>query len=637
MPTRIPHWVFVCATLVCAPLMVAAPVGTGRMLQQLETGDWIQRAEALHYLGKYRVPDAVEPARALLIDDKSTPWIRGRALVALATIEAGVEPGEFGKLVAHDLPELRAAAAEVLELHGGNSAETWITILLKDQDPTVRHQAAAAYARRLKAGAWPVVDPLTRDLDPKQARLAARALAWVGNEDAHQRLAALLAHNDHLSKGLRGISDIPNAALIPILLEVLAGLAEEDTLRYGAVLTALQNHEWKSVIAGLAIFLQSGNETNVRTGARVMTVLTRSPELGEPLRAALAKASDVETIKAGLIALGSSVMEPDQHHQLFSSYLGHEDPSVRALAIRCLAHCQNINLSDALKPSLDDQEPVVVQAALGALKRAPVRNAPRGRLVHYLQSPLSSPDEVIRSLAYDLLGHAGSTADFRPAMAALAELLRGKDDELRAAAAKALGAIAPLDLIGEVVQAQGYLAKWRVIGTFLNDEKNSAFDQVFPPEEKVDFEATYLAKYVWVVEGHRNAADKPIEREVSWTEGIVDQTDGRLILSAHLPPPGSLAVGYAVADITVEKECDVILNIDGDDAFRVWFNDEKIAEQVAPYKGRSPCVAIQSDIMLKLKEGPNRFFVKTANIDHHWWVRLRLTDSAGSPIEFRAP
>ena len=41
--------------------------------------------------------------------------------------------------------------------------------------------------------------------------------------------------------------------------------------------------------------------------------------------------------------------------------------------------------------------------------------------------------------------------------------------------------------------------------------------------------------------------------------------------------------------------------------------------------------------MLKLKEGPNRFFVKTANIDHHWWVRLRLTDSAGSPIEFRAP
>ncbi len=178
-------------------------------------------------------------------------------------------------------------------------------------------------------------------------------------------------------------------------------------------------------------------------------------------------------------------------------------------------------------------------------------------------------------------------------MAALAGLLRGSDDELRAAAAKALGAIAPEEGIGEVVQAQGYLARWMVIGTFLNDEKNTAFNQAFPPEQGIDFEAKYLAKYVWVVEGHRKAEDKPIERESP-------------------------------------------LDIDGDDGFRVWLNGEQIAEQVAEFKARQPCVARQNGIKLRLKAGTNRFFVKTANIDHQWWLRLRLTDSTGSPIDFDA-
>ena len=39
---------------------------------------------------------------------------------------------------------------------------------------------------------------------------------------------------------------------------------------------------------------------------------------------------------------------------------------------------------------------------------------------------------------------------------------------------------------------------------------------------------------------------------------------------------------------------------------------------------------------ITLKDGTNRFLVKSANIDHKWWVRLRLTDANGSPIHFTA-
>lgn len=605
------------------------------MLHQLETDDWILQAEALHFLGNNKVEQAREAVASLRDNEKSSPWIRGRALVALARIEGKVPTGEFVKWVAHDLAPLRAAAAEVLEEFGGTSAETWLDILLKDKEESVRLRAVAAQARRKKAAAWNKVDSLTRSVSSNHADLAARALALTGTEAALDRLQAVLAEPKQRTQALRGLAGITDEKLLPILFPLLNDLAEDD-LAYGAVLSTLQQQDWEKVIVALKKFISSADEKSLRTAARIMTRLTRSPELGKPLREALEKAKDVTTIEAGLIALGARAMEPDQHHPFFSKHLKNPEASIRELAIRCLAHCRDLNLYTALEPSLKDEEPSVILAALAALLHQPPADAPKGQLVHYLQDPLSHPDARVRNQAYELLGHAGSKDDFRPALAALDSLLRGTDETLRAAAAKALGAIAGPDQISEVVQAQGYLAKWKVIGTFLNDEKNAGFTKVFPPEKTIDFEATYPSQYIWMLEGHRRD-DKPIDREVGWTDGNVDQTDGRLVMSAQLPPPGSLAVGYAVCDLRVPTAREVILHIDGDDAFRVFLNDKKIAEKVAPYERRKDCIVEQPDIKIQLKAGNNRFFVKSSNIDYRWWVRLRLTNSQGIPIDFSAP
>ena len=624
----------VAALLACASLPAAPPpAGAGRMLQQLESKSWIHQAEALHYLGEHRVKLAADDVRALLNDKSVHSWIRGRALLALSQIENGVDPGEFGKWVAHDQGALRASAAEVLELHGGNSATTWIGILLKDADPAVKCQAAAAHARRKKGDAWAVVDQLTTTPDPTLARASARALAFTGNEAALTRLARQLATPGLIRESLRGISGIQSAPLIPILLNLLPDLEETD-LNYAAILTGLQNQEWKEVTAGMADFIKSGDEKRVRSAARLITTLTRSPELGPPLREALAEATQTETIEAGLIALGSAAMNPDEHHQFFGKTLKHEESSIRSLSIRCLAHCKEINHYDILRESLVDEDPEVIRAALSALKRQPAVNAPQGRLVAYLEAPLSSDDETVRALAYEVLAHAGSEADFRPAMAALEELLTGTDEILRAAAAKALGALAPEDQIGEVVAAQGYLAHWMVIGTFLNDKEHKAFHEIHEPEKEIDFEKSYKATYIWLLEGR---SDKPIEREVTWGEGIVDRTDGKLAMSSQLPPPGSFAVGYAVADIHVDTAREITLDIDGDDAFRIWLNGEQVSEKIAPYQHRKDCIAEHKGLQVKLVAGTNRFIVKSANVDYRWWVRLRLTDSNGIPIPFRTP
>ncbi|HCQ38958.1 MAG TPA: hypothetical protein DIV39_07365 [Verrucomicrobiales bacterium] len=609
------------------------PAGAGRMIQQLQSESWIEQAEALHYLGEHRVEMAARPVRSLLEAKTVHPWTRGQALLSLSHIEGKVDPGEFGRWVAHADAAVRAAAAEVLESYGGNSAMTWIEILLKDSDLVVKCHAAAALARRREAAAWNVVNPLTLEPSVSAARASARALAFTGTAEAQLRLTTQISKPDLMRESLRGVRSIEDPKLIPILLNLLPDL-EETHLNYGMILTTLQNQEWKEVTTGLTSFIQSGSEEKVRTGARLITTLTRSPELGAPLREALGKATRTETIEAGLIALGSAVMNPDEHQEFFRSKLKHEESSIRSLSIRCLAHCKEINHYEVLRESLDDKEFEVVEAALSALKRQPAVNAPKGRLVSYLETPLSSNNESIRSLAYEVLAHAGSEADFRPAMAALEELLTGTDEILRSSAATALGALAPEDQIGEVVAAQGYLAHWMVIGTFLNDKEHKAFHEIHEPEKELDFEKSYKATYIWLLEGR---SDKPIEREVTWGEGIVDQTDGKLSMSSQLPPPGSFAVGYAVADIHVDSEREVFLDIDGDDAFRVWLNDEKISEKIAPYEHRKDCIAEDKGLKVKLLAGTNRFIVKSANIDHRWWVRLRLTDSNGIPTPFRRP
>jgi len=333
-----------------------------------------------------------------------------------------------------------------------------------------------------------------------------------------------------------------------------------------------------------------------------------------------------------LVALGPVPIKPDQHHELFTGYLQHADEDVRILSIRCLAHCKNGNLFSELKPRIDDESPFVVEAALGALLRTKVDDAPQGEIVNYLKPALMSDDPSVQSLAYELLAQVGTAEDFAPAMNLLSERLRSSDENIRNATAVALGKFAPEDRIGEVVRSQGYLARWMVLGTFLNDKENTGFKRVYPPETKIDFAAKYTAKYIWVLDGQvRDKGD--LEREIGWSEAEVEQTDGKLIIPTLVPPPAAFAVAYLVSDFQVDSEQEVILNVDGDDAFRVWVNDQKVADQVAPYKHRSECVVAQKGIKIKLRQGANRVLVKSANIDHHWWLRLRLTNVAGEPLE----
>ncbi|MEK6237776.1 MAG: hypothetical protein N2C14_23955, partial [Planctomycetales bacterium] len=605
----------------------------GRMILQLRETDWILRASALEYLARNRVASAARPIREILDDQDARPWLRGRAIVALARIDGAIAENDVATLAQHENPQLRAAAAEALEYVKGDPDQV-TRELLEDDVADVRYRALASLASRRGTEAWPVVDSMTQTADAQVCQWGARALAFVGNDAAMERLADWSQRGDLQSKVVRGIQGVNNPKLIGLLARTLTNRDPGDR-RFAAGLSALRQFDQADLLAALKDSLKSDDGNAVRAVARISAMLPPAPELGDSLRTAAERIGDAGTIKAVLAALGPAPMEPDRHRDFFEKHLDHADVKIRELAIRCLAHCRTVNLYEKLGSSVADESPQVVQAALSALRRAPFLDAPGGGLTSYLKSPLASAHDEVRSSAFELLAHAGTPADFQPAMELLKDRLRGADDAARIEAAEVLAGFAPLKEIASVARTQGYVTQWMILGTFLNTETNAGFNQVFPPEKKIDFEAKYVAKYVWVLRGRRKDNQGEIEREIGWTKMTVDRTSGKLNVSSFVPPPANLAVAYAVADFQADADRQVVMSVDGDDAFRVWLNGEKVAEKVAEFQSNTACVAQQQGVKLTLRAGSNRLLIKTANIGFQWWVRVRFTDAAGQPVEVR--
>ncbi len=608
----------------------------GRMLHQLDHEDWILRTEALDYLSRHRVAESLPRIREIARDEKETAWTRGRAIVAASRLAPEAMLEEVRGLAKSEDAGLRAAVAESAETLDRVATRDLLATLSNDADISVSLRALASLAQHGGADAWSTVDGKTKSLDlsalPAPAlSSAARALAGVGTDEAFGRLKGWIekgASRDSISSALlRGLRGARSPALVLPLLQVLSELQPRDR-RFGTILSLLQEQERPSTIEVLRAELETGDAKAIRTVAVVVHRLLRLPELGDPLRKALDGVTDDATIQAGLIALGEAELDPDRHIEIFRKFLENANPKVRALSIRCLAHCKRANLFEALESRISDEEPRVVLAALDVLLAAPFQ-APEGKLVPYLKPALQTENNRVRSQAFKLLGEAGSEKDFAPAMKLLGDRLRSTDEARRQAAAKALGELADEKGLENLARRQGYVAHWRVIGTFLNDKENKGFNTPFPPETTIDFKATYKAKYLWTLEGQR----EEIEREIFWRKAPVDQSDGKLILPQFLPPPGTMSVAYMVADFRPGQIGDAFLSIDGDDSFRVWLNGKKLTEKVAEYKHRQDCIAQEVGLNVELKAGANRLLIKTTNIDHNWWVRVRFTDANGLPIE----
>ena len=612
----------------------ARPPGTIGYLQQLEDDDWILKTEALHYLAENNVKESIEKIFKIAQSENENSWIRSKALIAYCKIQNNSSiPKILISFSSSKDIKLRIGAAESLNYIESNEAEALALKLTKDESDSVRYQALATYSNIKKQEAWPLVDKMTTTLSEEFIPIASQSLLNVGGEEAIKRLKENSKTVIDKRAFIESISKIRTIKSIKVLLGMLEQTGMDEP-NYSFIISALSKNKKEDLTNSLSDLIMTGRDQAIFVSARVITHLLQDPQLGKKLRRSIKDSTTPETLEAVMVALGAKEMNPDSNLDFFVNYLKDDDPEIRELSIRCLSHCQEANLYDLLEETIKDEENRVSLAALNALMDAPLDDAPTGELVSYLENALVNTDTVVRKTAFDLLGHAGSADDFEPALAMLGEALSGSDTIRREAVAEALGSIAPDNGVANVASRQGYVSKWMVLGTFLNDKEHKAFAEELEPEKSIDFEKTYPSKYVWALQGNqRRDGEKAIERDIGWSEASVNKTNGMLLMGPLLPPPGTFSIAYAVSDFTCSKDQELFLTLDGDDAFKVWLNGEKIAEAIAPYLHRQSCVATLENIKIKLKKGKNRILIKSANIENEWWVRARITDANNRPVE----
>lgn len=453
-------------------------------LDKADRSDWILRYRAISRLGRWKVAKAAEPLRAILAG-KDHPWVRGRALVALSEILGDKMSPEALRYAKDPAPPLRAAAVEALGLLATPPADAAVEAALKDEVPSVRHQAAVSLARLRKAKAWPVLQPLLAGKDVQMVRHATRALVYVASPDAAKKVAELLEHPDddvrfEATRAMRTLR-LPDA--IPRLLGMMA--ADKERIVQREAQGALGAYDPKILSGHMIAALRSKGGTKIYRGALRLLSAAPTDEVTDVVAALIATEEgpykDVLHEMLMLLADGKA----DRHKAVFLKYLDHKNARVRAEAVVGLGRCKSVDHFAALKDRLIDQASVVRSRAFEVLAKS-TKGAPAGGILEYLAGPLTGRDGRAFMLAMGLLGDRISGAELAKGLGSLEEILAGPDAYRRGIAIRGLEKKADDAAKGRIARAQGYLVDWQIIGPFPNNETNRGFSVVYPPEIAID-------------------------------------------------------------------------------------------------------------------------------------------------------
>lgn len=455
-------------------------------VRQLSSPDWILQAEAIALLARAKTPEAVAPLKSILAA-QGRPWIRGRALVALAEIGDADAAKDALALASDALPELREAAMETLGICGSPPALAAVEAHLSDPAPAVRNQALVALARLQKEKAWDRIAPLVSDADPATVAHAARALVYVGTADARQALIGLLGHKDvsvrlAATQAERELRD-PEAA--PLLIRRMVG--DSTTEVKWASERALLAYDPKVLAKPCLAALEDKESLH---GAALGILQARPSEEGREGLAQLLREHGDRMRAVAVAALGVLAgTDPSRYQDVIVRYLDNEDPGVRRKAVDLAALCPKADHWGLLKPRLTDTVGYVTVAALKALRSA-TQGAPPGGIVAYLADALKNLTGETAEEGLALLGERVTPAEAQNAVAALEPLLAGADENRRRQAVAALDRVAEGDAARRIAAAQGYLVQWSILGPFPSDVDGRGFTAVYPPEYGVDLAKT---------------------------------------------------------------------------------------------------------------------------------------------------
>ena len=609
----------------------ASELQVHRWLNDLSGSDWILQSVALEELGKRKVQSALPRIREVL-QSEASPWIRGRAMLALGMI-SGKEIIPLARKSTQDKdPILRISALRTLESVGaGGSAELALG-LMKDPVMEVRATAAALYAKEYPAQAWPTVETLTRLDSESVSGGLLRALSHIGTAQALERLRELFEDTNGTRERRRQVIKALGSAddqAIPLLSELTVRFpGGSPEFEMGAKLLRLRpRSKTSAVLKSMAL---DADQSDLASVASLIAGVCPTVELGDELMKSWTKRTlPLEAVRSCMVAL--SKIDPARYEAYFTKHLVSEDVPTRALAVSCRALVPDPALFETFRPFVNDPEKEIVLVALNGLRKTPEGTGPKEGLVSYLAPSFKSEEVRVLEAALNLLGERASEKDFEGALQLLTPLLAGKNKTSRKASADSLAKFCPPERLGDLAIAQGFAGSWKVVGPFANDRYNKGFAEAYGPE--TDWDAgNYKAKYRWEFGG----GNEERELDLSWVGTAPENAEGEIHLAARMQVPVKYAVAYAKTEVLSDKEREVRLSIElrEETAQSIWLNGKEVVKYAVqrnelggsaeqrrlgiPHRSKS--------VKVRLSEGTNEVVIKSSTFGGDWRISLRIME-----------
>ena len=160
----------------------------------------------------------------------------------------------------------------------------------------------------------------------------------------------------------------------------------------------------------------------------------------------------------------------------------------------------------------------------------------------------------------------------------------------------------------------GIIARWWVVGPFDLGEKNQGWETSYIGEPDVNVVASYMS-------GKTRRQWKRVESQDS---------QGKIDLRATIADRDN-CIGYAYAEIELEKPVDAVLLLGVDDSEKIWVNGKKIFEQFTA----RPLQVDQDRVPVHLKAGTNTILLKLYQNSQGWEFCVRIVNADGQPVPLK--
>jgi HEAT repeat protein len=467
-------------------------------------------------------------------------------------------------------------------------------------------------------------------------------------------IASLLADRDLRERARQALEEIATPASRTALREHLlrGDLAQADPDFAAALLNSLGRlHDRDSV--DLIVNMTQGGNSRVRAAAARALAWTGDPVYLKSVQMVVAAADPTTRPDAqdALLRLLDAMGQEERHGQVaaagYRELITSTQGPVKDGALAGLGRVGDASSVPAILAAIRESEPPTLLVGMDALRTLPGADVSRALVAAYPTLPpraqaamipiLGSRREPVvlpileqaahseladrRVAALEALGDTGLTQ----ALNFLAEEAKRGDDANKSSVRDILNRHAQRELEklqrslaegsrdADLMGLLGIIGRWWVVGPFDLGDKNQGWETSYIGEPNVNVVARYMA-------GKTRRQWKRVESQDS---------HGKIDLRATIADRDS-CIGYAYAEIELQKPADAVLLLGVDDSEKIWVNGDKVFEQ---FTARG-LVFDQDRVPVHLKAGTNSILLKLYQNTQGWEFCVRIVTPEGHPVQF---